>query len=266
MSTEDTGGTGGTGGAGDPGPRGSWRRLLRMGAPRLTRANLLAALLAASLGVAVVMQVQHTQSDGLTGVSEEELVVLLDDVSARSDALAEEVADLEAVKADLEAGSLTEEEAAASAQARLERYQVLAGTTPVSGPGVRILVTDGAGDTDGAGVGVTTMLDLLQELRDAGAEAIQINDTRVVAGSWFGGAPEEGLTLSGEELTAPMEILVIGEAQTLDTALSIPGGFRDSVRRAGGDAEVEAVESLDITAVHEPADSRFATPPEDDGP
>lgn len=226
-----------------------------MGAPRLTRPNVLAALLAAGLGVAVVMQVQHTHSDGLSELAEEDLVVLLDDVTARSEALTGEVADLEQTREDLQAGSLSEQDAAQAAQERLAQYEVLAGTAPVEGPGVLITVQDPAG-----ALTVTTVLDLLQELRDAGAEAIEIGGVRVVAGTWVGGSPEEGLTLSGEPLRAPHEIRVIGDPHTLATALAIPGGFTDSVRRSGGSTQVEEHPRLTITAVHEPVDPRFARP------
>ena len=58
---------------------------------------------------------------------------------------------------------------------------ILAGTVPATGPGVTITIDD----PDGA-VTRPTLLDGVEELRDAGAEAIEINDSvRVVASTSF---------------------------------------------------------------------------------
>jgi hypothetical protein len=62
------------------------------------------------------------------------------------------------------------------------------------------------------------VLSAVQELRDAGAEAIQINDVRVVAASWFDDG-SSGLVVSGTKLRAPYTIYAIGDARTIAEAL-----------------------------------------------
>ncbi len=67
------------------------------------------------------------------------------------------------------------------------------------------------------------LLDAIQELRAAGAEAIQVNEVRVVADTYFlnsGG----GIQVDGKKIAAPYRFEVIGKPQDLEPALNIPGG------------------------------------------
>ena len=81
------------------------------------------------------------------------------------------------VRQGLEAGSTVE--AAAEAQRRLAALEVLSGTTPVTGPGVRVTLSDAPGST--SAVDASTVLDAVQELRDAGAQAIQVGPVVALA-------------------------------------------------------------------------------------
>ena len=76
------------------------------------------------------------------------------------------------------------------------------------------------------------MLDALEELRDAGAEAVQISGSRVVASSFFG-QTRDGLQVDGTTLHSPYRILAIGNPQTMAAAMEIPGGISETVRGAG---------------------------------
>lgn len=224
-----------------------------------TRGSLFAAAIAVALGLGLVAQVQNTNAGDLENLRETDLVALLDNVSERADSLENEVTQLEQDKASLE-GADGEDAAAAAAAERLESYQILAGTVPVTGQGIEITVVDPEGQLT-----TTTLIDLIQELRDAGSEAIQIGPVRVVASSWFGVADGE-LTIDGVTLTAPYTVTALGDSHTMAGALAIPGGFTDSVRRADGEVFVEEFESLNIDAVTETRELQYAEPlPATDG-
>ncbi len=229
----------------------SWRRLGRLLRPRLSSGNLWAALLTLVLGVAVVAQVRATDTGDLADLRETDLVALLDDVSGRSDDLEAEISQLEADRRRLQ-GDSGDAAAQEAAQERLDAYQVLAGTVPVQGPGLQLVVTDPEGSLT-----PSMMVDLIQELRDAGAEAIQIGQVRVVASSWVGSTPA-GLMVDGVVVPTPYQVNAIGDSHTLAGAMAIPGGFNDAVRGIGG--EVTAVESptLRVTALHVPSAPRYA--------
>lgn len=229
------------------------KRLSQMSRLRLTRGSALAAVVTLVLGLALVAQVRSTDNEDLESLREEDLVALLDDVTGRADGLEDEVRALEADRERLE-GSQGDDAAVAAAQSRLETYQILAGTVPVSGEGVSVSVTDPE-----QALTTTTLIDLVQELRDAGAEAIQIGGVRVVASTWIG-AGEGGLTVTGEFVAPPYRIVALGDSHTLAAALAIPGGFNDSVRREGGDVSTTEGEALVVDAVHEPPDAEYARP------
>lgn len=219
---------------------GDAARVLRQLAFRPSRPHLFIGVLFALLGLLVTVAITRPGVDDRWRTARtEDLVQILDDLTARQERLDAENARLSVLERDLEAGST--DEAAAEAQRRLEALQVLTGTTPVTGPGVSIVVTDPKGQVDAAAV-----LDAVQELRDAGAEAIQVGSTRVVVDTWFGDSAD-GVVVDGQPVGTPLRILAIGDPETLTTAMSIPGGVADSVRTRGGAFSASPASSLTIS-------------------
>ena len=103
------------------------------------------------------------------------------------------------------------------------------------------------------------ILDAIQELRDAGAEAIQIGDQRVVASTWFS-QTDAGISVSGTELRPPYIIRAIGDGNTLAGAMEIPGGVSATVRRAGGETDVQIRDELDVDALLTLTPPQYAQP------
>ena len=186
-------------------PQHAWRRLLLAGSPRRTRANLLAMVLAGALGFAIIAQVRQTSIEGLENLREDELVRIFAGVDQDGDRLADEIRGLESSLELLQSQSTNEAEAERAAQQRLDALGILAGTAPATGPGIVLRVSDPEGK-----VTSSVMLDTIQELRDAGAEAIQIGDVRVVADTWFAPA-DGGLSVSGTVVRPPY---VVGPSAT----------------------------------------------------
>ena len=230
-------------------------RLRRALAPRATRRQAVIGVLFVLLGFAAVSAARGTTTSGLLLTArEDEVVRVLDDLTERQTRLEVEQRALEAQRDRVLSGS--EEQRLALARARADALAILAGTVPATGPGIAITITDKDGVVD-----YTVMLDAVQELRDAGAEAIQIGDVRVVASTWFDDAPDGvGLVVSGTKVSPPYKILAIGEASTLATALEIPGGVSDTVRTAGGRISVTQQPSVLITALQPPSTPQYARP------
>jgi uncharacterized protein YlxW (UPF0749 family) len=97
-----------------------------------------------------------------------------------------------------------------------------------------------------------TLIDAIQELRDAGATAIQISDrglaVRLVASSWFADS-DSGITVSGTALQVPVTISVIGDPSVLGPAMEIPGGLVDTVGSGGGVVTISESDNVDISAI-----------------
>ena len=232
----------------------AWGRLLRMGRPRTTRANAFAAVLALGLGFAIATQVQQTDSSGLEQLRSDELVRILDDVTQEQNRLADDTRNLEVTRDRLVSGAGSSEEALKSAQDRLDTLGILTGTRPAVGPGVVITVEDPSHKVTAA-----LLLDALQELRDAGAEAVQIDDVRVVADTWFADA-DGGVQVSGELVQPPYVVKAIGDPATMASAMDIPGGVTESVRSQGATSTVDQRQRVAIDALHSLQEPRYARP------
>ena len=214
------------------------RSLLHQLAFEPSRPHLLIGLLFLVLGLLVTLAlVGRAEDQPWRNARTEDLVQILDDLGARQGRLDTEAARLSALQADLERGSTVE--ALAESQRKVEALKVLTGTTAVHGPGLSIVITDPDGAVDAA-----LLLDAVQELRDAGAEAIQIGPARVVVDTWFANGPD-GVLVTDEPLTSPIRVTAIGDPDTMAAAMSIPGGLADSVRTRG--AGFAATTAQDVT-------------------
>lgn len=243
-----------------PGPR-ALRGLLR---PRLRRVDLGVGVLLAVLGFALVVQVRSTQADGLLASARQgDLVQILDELSNRSDRLRQEVSSLTVAQQRLSSGSGADQAALAEARSRTSLLGVLAGTVPASGPGVVVRITDPKTQ-----VSASLLLNALEELRDAGAEAVQIEGTgasgrsvqvRVVASSFLVDT-RSGIAVDGVDLTAPYRFVVVGEPGTLAGAMAIPGGIEDAVRQQGGSAVVSRPDKVVVGALRVLDKPRYARP------
>ncbi|MEZ0447462.1 DUF881 domain-containing protein [Cellulomonas sp. ICMP 17802] len=231
-----------------------WTVLGRALRPRLTRAQLLAGLLCAVLGFALVAQVRQSGGADLAGMRQGDLVRILDETTNRGDALARESADLARERDDLLSGSDRRQAALDALRRSAETQGILTGRLPAQGPGVVVTLTE----PDGY-IKPITMLNLLEELRNAGAEAVQLNDQRVTASSAFTGTGG-AVVLDGVALTAPYRWIAIGDPDIISPALQIPGGAMAQVRNNGGRGTVESVDEVQVDAIRDLPDPVYATP------
>ena len=227
---------------------------------RLSAAGTMIGLLIALFGFALVVQVQSHGTDAdLAGTRPEDLVRILSDLEAQQERLEAEISDLEESRRQLASGALGREAALTEARKRADALGILAGTLPAEGPGVEIIF---ARTTER--IRPETILDAVEELRGAGAEALQISgangvSVRIVASTYFVG-DGENLLVDRQQLTAPYTILAIGEPQTMNTALNIPGGVVDAARQHGGTVSVRERDVLRVTALHAAEPPRYARP------
>jgi uncharacterized protein YlxW (UPF0749 family) len=200
--------------------------------------------------------IAQDSDEALANARPDELVGILDSLDAENDRLEQEKRRLAAEIASLTSGS--DAAALAQARSRKESLEVLAGTTRVRGPGVRIVIRDPEGAVDAAEI-----LSTVQELRDAGAESIEVSERRVVVSTWFADPPDPAtpaVLVSGDLRPSPYTILAIGDPDTLATAMEIPGGVADSVRTAGAVFELEQREVVDITSTVPLTTPEYAEP------
>lgn len=223
--------------------------------------QVMVALLLGLLGFTFTVQVRHVADDPtVTAQSQEDLVRILANLDAYEERLREDLAELQETHRRLSTAGRSQQEALAEAQRRADEIGVLAGTLPVTGPGLVVRMRGGEAVT------AARVLDAVQELRSAGAEAMQIAGSggqvvRVVASTYFLDAQGGGLVVDGTLLTAPYTLTVVGDPATLAPALEIPGGVVESVERDGGTVTVqEAPEGVEVSAVVPPPSLEYARP------
>jgi uncharacterized protein YlxW (UPF0749 family) len=177
-------------------------------------------------------------------------------LSLATDRAEAEIAELEDTRESLRNDAESAQTALEVARERVETLGILAGTLPAVGPGIRITVTSPTG-----ALGTDQLLNGLQELRNAGAEAIELNDTvRVVAQTGIVDSPSEGLVVDGTALQPPYVIEVIGDPHTLATALDFDGGFNEDVESVDGQVSVEDLQTVEIATTVQPPEPTFAEP------
>ena len=221
--------------------------------------GVLAAVLCVLLGIAIATQVRQTRSgDALTNARPADLLVLLDSLQQREAALNIEVSELQRNLAAVQSAGSSDQAAIANAQSRLADLSILIGTVAATGPGVTIDIED-----PGPGVAPETMLDVINELRAAGAETLEIRSgrqaVRVGVDTWVSGDPGN-LVVDSLTLRPPYSLAAIGDPPTLAAAMNIPGGAVDSVERVGATMTVVTSDRIEITTLRQPKPRQYAQP------
>ncbi len=218
-------------------------RLIRSLKPQTSRTQIMITVLFVILGFAATAAIRGTSANALlANARQSDLVSLLDDLAQREARLQSEINRLESARETLLGGD--QYQALNEAKRRATALGKLAGTEPVTGPGVSIAIS--------GNLTASTLLDAIQELRDAGATAIQVSDrnldVRVVANSWFGDS-DNGVTVSGTALEVPITITAVGDQSVLTPAMKIPGGLEDTVGAGGGTVTISPGEDLSVSSV-----------------
>lgn len=168
------------------------------------------------LGFLVVVQLRsQSAEEGLGNLSVQDLTILVANLNTRNGQLAAEIAALDRQRASLAGAVDRGETTAGQIRADLNRIQAWSGTLPVTGPGITVTV---AGP-----VTPDAIAQLLNELRNAGAEAMAVGGVRLVTGVAVGGV-DGAVTIGGLPTANPIEIHVVGQPETMTGSLTRIGG------------------------------------------
>jgi uncharacterized protein YlxW (UPF0749 family) len=213
------------------------------------RNQLTIAAVAFVLGLLVVVQLR-TQASGaaFAGLSSQELTVLVANLNDRNDALRGEIAALDRELATLAANTQRGEVSVDELRVDLRRVRLYAGVDPATGPGVILTIR---GPIDGTGVE-----DLVNELRNAGAEAMAVDTVRLVPGVVTAGAAGS-VAVDGVPLADPFELSAIGAPDKLTGSLTRSGGI---IAQLGATQPDVVVEVTPIDRVDVPATDRELVP------
>lgn len=150
----------------------------------------------------------------------------------------------------------------------LNRAEMLAGLTDVEGSGITVVLKDGSRQQAAGNIIVddnygivhdSFVLTFLNELRAAGAEALSINDERILATSEIRCAGPT-ISINNTKKSAPFEIKAIGDPDTLENALKMPGGAIEQTKFYGIDVTLKRSNKLTIKKYTGSGIYKYASP------
>lgn len=142
----------------------------------------------------------------------------------------------------------SKEDAIALLEEEVEQKNMLLGITDVQGEGIIITMSNPSDYSveDSRPISASDLVMLINELRMAGAEAISINEQRIIAKSDVVEIDESIYRVNGERVTAPFTIKAIGDVKYLTSALSIKGGYIDTYTKNGINIRLEGENNIVI--------------------
>jgi uncharacterized protein YlxW (UPF0749 family) len=198
---------------------------------RAPRSQALVAAVAFILGLLVVAQLRaQSGNNTLAGMSSQDLTFLVANLNTRNEQLRTEIATLDRQLAAIELGGSRGASSVNQIQADLDRIRAWAGLDRIAGVGVQITIS--------GPIGPRAIEDLINELRNAGAEAIAIEGVRVVSGTVIGGLPGS-VSVDDTALDNPLTIRAIGTPETLTGSLARAGGIIAQLAATAPDATIE---------------------------
>jgi len=203
------------------------------------------------LGIMLAVQFKNTQNSdiNLRGDRSDEVYLKYITVTEERDALASEVISLREKLANVRNNNNAIQEL----QDELKKSNMAAGLLPVKGPGIIITLNDSprqlqlGEDPNALLVHDSDMQAVVSELKASGAEAISINNERVIAMSEIRCAGTT-ILVNTNKIAPPFVIKVIGDPQMLESGLTIKGGVAQRLKDYGLQVQIQKIEEVEIPA------------------
>jgi len=192
-----------------------------------------------------------------------EITVQMENLKRERDYLAEEVLSL---REKLEETAASQEgEAVKALREELVKANMAAGLVPVRGKGVSVTLNDSphalqpGEDPNNYLVHDEDLLKVVNELWAAGAEAISINEHRLVANSEIRCAGTT-ILVNVNKIAPPFVIKAIGDPQVLESSLRITGGWLSYIENFGIQYQIQPSDSIEIPAYKGSIKFQYAEP------
>ena len=204
-----------------------------------------------TLGIAIQIKTinQMNNKSVTNSATEDELRDSVLKTKEKYDNTYAKVEKLEKELEELQTSASVNSDEANELQEKLKEYKKILGLTEVSGNGLEITLKDGDENQSKSVLSSIVhdgdILQVVNALRNAGADAISVNDQRIVntsAISCIGNV----VKINGEKVGAPYVIKAIGNPEWLYGGIEMNGGYVYNLRRDGVDVEVKKVKDITI--------------------
>ena len=140
----------------------------------------------------------------------------------------------------------------------LNNVNLLLGKTDVEGEGVIITLKDGEENSEETPMVTPDNLNLLiNELKLAGAEAISINDERIINMSDITVVNDTLILINQQRVMSPYIIKAIGDQTYLESTLVGKGGYYDTLKKQGYDISIEKSNNILIKKYNKEISSKY---------
>lgn len=180
------------------------------------------------LGILLSLQFQAQSriASDLSMQKTENLIAMVRGLSEKRQKLSVEIADLSNTLRSQVENDRDEKKLISNLKAEVNKLSIVTGTTGVKGPGLEITIEKHMP------VLYIDIINIVNELWAAGAEAIAINEHRVVNNTVIFYAEDNSsmfITVNNYRLSFPIIIRAIGNSNNLEKGLTIPGGIMDNL-------------------------------------
>ncbi|MCT4592919.1 MAG: DUF881 domain-containing protein [Anaeromicrobium sp.] len=239
------------------------------------KARISIGIICMILGLVLALQFRSVQNNYLQGIGSaqkaQDLAVELKKVRREKDALKSEINSLEGKIKEIEESEAKEDVLVRNIRNELEKYKMISGLKRVKGPGVVVVIDDPPIDpqfpTDVSIImyNYDLLLSLINKLNDAGAEAISINEQRVVSKTEINLAGSN-VNINSVPTAPPFVVKAIGNPDTLASTLNIRFGIVEQMRseRYNLRVTVEKKKEVLIPRYNEVIKFRYAKPVEEE--
>jgi uncharacterized protein YlxW (UPF0749 family) len=206
--------------------------------------------------IALLMITSAKEEIDPNSVRPEQLALLYAQAKKENDNLQARIGQLSSQRDDLINATASETKQKEALMKEINDLRVRGGTTIVEGQGIVITLDDtGMIKPNRADVNANAYLThdvdlllLVNELHSAGAEAIALNDQRVV-GSTAIRCVGPAIRVNDHQIAPPFVIKAIGKADTLSGAVNLPFGVLDQLKPLGIHVEVVKRDLIRVPAL-----------------
>lgn len=213
---------------------------------------IILAIMCFILTIGIAIQINTVNNNGTTVTGNQKENNLKSQVLKMKEKYENQYAELERAEKELEK---VREQAASSnselveLESKIKEANILLGNTNVTGAGITVTLTDGKSDAtvldaENLIIHAENVLSVVNELKNAGAEAISINGERIVNTTAIS-CDGNVIVVNGEKISSPIQITAIGFPELLST-LNRPGGTLENFKNLGKGVELKKNMNLEI--------------------
>lgn len=152
--------------------------------------------------------------------------------------------------------SQSNEETEKLMEEELEQVNMSLGKTDVQGEGIEVTLRE-KNNEEIARINADDLLVIVNSLKMAGAEAISINEERIINMTDIVDINETFIKVNGKRILAPYVIKAIGNSSHLESALTGNGGHLDEMKKIGQDVSIQKFNKVKILKYNDEIKSKY---------